>query len=61
MTHNLIARQSGQSMTEYLVLLIIITSIFAVSVGGSPSVIEFFLSAVSTGFQRFSSFLSLPI
>jgi hypothetical protein len=54
-------RISGQSSAEYLTALFLITAILTVSFGGQPSVIEFFLSAVREGFERFSSFISLPL
>jgi hypothetical protein len=53
-------KQLGQSMTEYLVLSIIVMIILSIPMFGQPSVIEFFLSAVATGFDRFSGFMSLP-
>lgn len=53
--------QSGQSSTEYLVVSMIVMMLLALSYGENSSVIDFFLESVRTGFDRFSSFISLPI
>lgn len=56
-----LAYQSGQSSTEYLVVSLIVLMLLALSYGEHPSVIDFFLESVRTGFDKFSSFISLPI
>lgn len=53
--------QSGQSSTEYLVVSMIVMMLLALSYGENSSVIDLFLESVRTGFDRFSSFISLPI
>lgn len=53
--------QSGQSTTEYLIVLIMVGVILGVGVAGSPSVIDMFLNAINTAFTNFSSFISLPM
>lgn len=53
--------QSGQSSTEYLVVGVIVMMLLALSYGEHSSVINFFLESVRTGFDRFSSFISLPM
>lgn len=58
---NSIKRQLGQSTTEYLVILIVIMVMFGVGVAGNTSVISEFTDAIETAFERFSSFISLPI
>lgn len=56
-----LAYQSGQSSTEYLVVSLIVLMLLALSYGEHSSVIDFFLESVRTGFEKFSSFISLPI
>lgn len=56
-----LAYQSGQSSTEYLMVSLIVLTLLALSYGEHSSVIDFFLESVRTGFDRFSSFISLPI
>lgn len=58
---NLPQRQRGQSMTEYLVALLVVMMMVGVSFSGETSVIDLFLGAVKTAFERLSSFLSLPL
>lgn len=53
--------QSGQSMTEYLVAMLVVMLMVGVSFTGEESVIDLFLAAVKTAFDRLSSFLSLPL
>lgn len=53
--------QRGQSMTEYLVALLVVMMMIGVSFGGGPSVLDIFLDAVRTSFDRLSGFLSLPL
>lgn len=53
--------QSGQSMTEYLVAMLVVMMIVGVSFIGEASVIEFFLEAVRIAFDKLSGFLSLPL
>lgn len=55
------AYQSGQSSTEYLVVSLIVLILLALRYGEHASVIDFFLESIRTGFDRFSSFISLPI
>lgn len=52
--------QFGQSLVEYLVVLIVVMILLGVGFAGEGSVITIFLNAVSEGFDRFSSFMSLP-
>ncbi|WP_114970032.1 hypothetical protein [Rhodoferax ferrireducens] len=54
-------RHSGQAMTEYLVGMVVVMMMVGVSFSGESSVIDLFLSSVETGFNRLSSFLSLPL
>ncbi|MBW7862409.1 MAG: hypothetical protein KJZ96_16705 [Rhodocyclaceae bacterium] len=53
--------QSGQSMTEYLVAMLVVMMIVGVSFTGEASVIEVFLEAVRIAFDKLSGFLSLPL
>ena len=53
--------QSGQAMPEYLVALLVVMMMVGVSFSGEASVIELFLDGVQTGFDRLSSFMSLPL
>lgn len=55
------SRQSGQSMTEYLVAMLVVMMMIGVSFAGETSVVELFLDSVETAFDRLSSFLSLPL
>jgi hypothetical protein len=59
--NNSIKQQLGQSTTEYLVVLIVVMVMFGAGVTGNPSVITEFTEAIRTAFERFSSFISLPI
>ncbi len=54
-------RQSGQSMSEYLVALLVVMMMVGVSFSGESSVIDLFLDAVKTAFDRLSSFMSIPL
>lgn len=54
-------RQLGQSITEYLVILIVVMVMFGVGVAGHSSITTEFTDAIKTAFERFSSFISLPI
>lgn len=54
-------RQSGQAMTEYLVAMLVVMMMVGVSFSGKSSVIDLFLAAVKTAFNRLSSFLSIPL
>nr|WP_295785218.1 hypothetical protein [Rhodoferax sp.] len=54
-------KQSGQSMSEYLVALLVVMMMVGISFTGETSVIEKFLAAVQTAFNKLSSFLSLPL
>ena len=55
-----IKKQHGQSATEYIVALIVVMVMLGVGVVGEESVIDIFLEAVEEGFDKFSSFISLP-
>lgn len=55
-----IKKQYGQSATEYIVALIVVMVMLGVGVVGEESVIDIFLEAVEEGFDKFSSFISLP-
>jgi hypothetical protein len=55
------SRQSGQSMSEYLVALLVVMMMVGVSFSGESSVIDLFLDAVKTAFDRLSSFMSIPL
>ncbi len=54
-------RQQGQSMTEYLVALLVVMMMVGVSFSGEASVIDLFLNAVRTAFDRLSGFMSIPL
>lgn len=51
----------GQAMTEYLILIAIVVGIFAMPVGGSEPLLAQFTTALSTGFARFLSAVSLTL
>ncbi|MFZ5573649.1 MAG: hypothetical protein ACOY5S_00450 [Pseudomonadota bacterium] len=53
--------QHGQSMTEYLVALLVVMMMVGVSFSGETSVIDLFLAAVKKAFDGLSGFLSLPL
>jgi hypothetical protein len=53
--------QSGQSMTEYLVAMLVVMMMIGISFTGEASVIDLFLDAVKTAFDKLSSFISLPL
>lgn len=53
-------KQRGQSSTEYIVALVVVMVMLGFGVAGEGSVITTFLNAVNEGFDKFSSFLSLP-
>ena len=57
---NINNKQHGQSATEYLVVLIVVMAIVGIEFSEKGSVITIFLDAVKEGFEKFSSFLSLP-
>lgn len=54
-------RQSGQSMTEYLVALLVVMMMVGVSFSGEASVIDLFLGSVRAAFNGLSGFLSIPL
>lgn len=54
-------RQHGQSMTEYLVALLVVMMMIGISFTGETSVIDLFVGAVKTAFNNLSSFISLPL
>lgn len=53
--------QRGQSMTEYLVAMLVVMMMIGVSFTGEASVIDLFLDSVQTAFNNLSSFISLPL
>lgn len=55
-----IKKQMGQSLMEYLTVLIMVVVLLGVGVAGEGSIISTFLDATKEGFDRFSSFMSLP-
>ncbi|NTV93985.1 MAG: hypothetical protein HGA75_01025 [Thiobacillus sp.] len=55
------SRQSGQSMAEYLVAMLVAMMVVGVGFAGDTSVIELFLDAVGIAFDRLSAFMSLPL
>lgn len=61
MTPSLRKQQSGQSMTEYLVALLVVMMMVGISFSGEASVIDLFLNSVKTAFNNLSSFISLPL
>jgi hypothetical protein len=61
MTPALRNSQSGQSMTEYLVVMLVVMFMVGVSFTGETSVIDLFLNSVKTAFNNLSSFISLPL
>lgn len=55
------SRQGGQSMTEYLVAMLVVMMMIGISFTGKTSVIDQFLGAVRAAFDNLSSFISLPL
>lgn len=55
------AAERGQSMTEYLVALLVVMMVVGVAFAGEASAVDRFLSAIRTTFDRLSGFLSLPL
>lgn len=53
-------KQTGQSMSEYLAVMVMVMILLGVGFAGEGSVVTIFFNAVSEGFERFSSFISLP-
>jgi Tfp pilus assembly protein PilW len=53
--------QRGQSMTEYLVAMLVVMMMIGISFTGEASVIDLFLDSVKTAFDNLSSFISLPL
>lgn len=53
--------QRGQSMTEYLVAMLVVMMMIGVSFMGQPSVIDQFLDSIELAFANLSGFLSLPL
>lgn len=53
--------QLGQSMTEYLVAMLVVMMMVGISFAGEASVIDLFLDLVKTAFDKLSSFISLPL
>jgi small neutral amino acid transporter SnatA (MarC family) len=60
-TRHLPFRQRGQSMTEYLVALLVVMMMVGVSFSGEASVIDLFRESVRSAFERLSGFLSIPL
>ena len=54
-------QQAGQSMTEYLVAMLVVMMMVGVSFAGDVSVIDLFLGSIKTAFDNLSSFLSIPL
>jgi hypothetical protein len=55
-----VTRERGQAAVEYLVGCLIALALALVPIGGSQSALDFFLSAVRTGFRQFLLALSVP-
>jgi hypothetical protein len=53
-------KQNGQAAVEYIVALMVLAVMLGFGFSGGESVIALFLDAVKEGFEKFSSFLSLP-
>ena len=53
--------QSGQSMTEYLVAMLVVMFMIGISFTGETSIIDMFLNSVKAAFDNLSSFISLPL
>ncbi|HEU4458272.1 MAG TPA: hypothetical protein VFR90_04050 [Methylibium sp.] len=50
----------GQSMTEYLVGLAVVTAIVAVPFDGRASLVEYFIDMVRIAYLRFFTAIALP-
>lgn len=50
----------GQSMTEYLVGLAVVTAIVAVPFNGDASLVEYFIDMVRVAYLRFFTAIALP-
>ncbi len=61
MTAFLRKSQSGQSMTEYLVAMLVVMFMIGISFTGETSIIDMFLNSVKAAFDNLSSFISLPL
>lgn len=61
MTLHPIRTARGQAMTEYLVALLVLMMLVGVSFVGDESIIDTFLNAIRTAFNRQSAFMSLPL
>ncbi len=61
MTASLRKLQSGQSMTEYLVAMLVVMFMIGISFTGKTSIIDMFLNSVKAAFDNLSSFISLPL
>lgn len=59
--NNFSHKQSGQSMSEYLVAMLVVMMMIGISFSGESSVIDLFLGSVKTAFKNLSSFLSIPL
>ena len=53
--------QRGQSMTEYLVAMLVVMMMIGVSFMGQSSVIDLFLDSIKLAFANLSGFLSIPL
>lgn len=51
----------GQSMTEYLVALAVVVAVVGLSTAGDPSILQFFLDSMRTGWARLLTALALPV
>ena len=58
---NRIGQSHGQSLVEVLVVTLILIGIFALPLGGQPSLASLFTDAIGAGYGRFLSALSLPL
>jgi len=52
--------QHGESIVELLVVLLIVLLLVATPFGGEPSLVEFALKSIGTGWSRFLAALSVP-
>lgn len=53
--------QRGQSISEYLVVLVLIAGVFALPGDGGAPLLIVFADAIGSGFARFFRALSLPL
>lgn len=53
--------QRGQSISEYLVVLVLVAGVFALPVDGGKPLLMVFADAIGSGFAHFFRALSLPL